>query len=51
MQFRARFHLNINGTMILMVTVSLQKLQTMSSVHAFTVLGSRKSTCWGWCLL
>jgi len=47
MQFRAWFHLNINDTMILMVTVALQRLQTMSSTHAFTALGSRKSTCWG----
>lgn len=47
MQFRAWFHLNTNGTMILMVTASLQRLQTMSSIHAFTALGSRKSICWG----
>lgn len=47
MQFRAWFHLNINGTVILMVTVSLQRLQTMSSIHAFITLGSRKSTRWG----
>lgn len=33
--------------MILMVTVSLQRLQTTLSIHAFIALGSRKSTCWG----
>lgn len=46
MQFKAWFHLNINGIMILMVIVSLQRLQTTSSVRGFMALGSRKSTCW-----